>query len=338
MTTHGLGRQPYFPLVKAKLALTPSPPKRERAHPAMNLVAAAMTAALLVLLMGGCGGQSGAAAARNAQRSAAAARHVSSAPVVEAPGQPDATWKPVTTLGGQVAGWIAQRSGVTLLRFDQRLVHLALHAGSTDPGGQGWTYGDHIGTSEIHRVVAAFNGGFKLDYGSVGFVANGRVAVSLKAGLGSIVIYQNGTTQIGAWHEGVPTPGLAVVSVLQNLHLMVDHGVAAPTVETCVRACWGATLGGGSEVARSALGITGDGQLVWAAGEHLSPAMIAQALVGASVVRAVELDINPEWIAGYLYVHHRGGPTGMPVVPGQSGIPGRLLTPYERDFFTILAK
>jgi hypothetical protein len=54
-------------------------------------------------------------------------------------------------------------------------------------------------------------------------------------------------------------------------------------------------------------------------------------------VRAVELDINPEWIAGYLYVHHRAGPTAVPVVPGQLGIPGRFLAPYGRDFFTILA-
>jgi hypothetical protein len=128
-----------------------------------------------------------------------------------------------------------------------------------------------------------------------------------------------------------------LASVLQNLHLLVDRGVAAPTVENCILRCWGKTLGGGSEVARSALGITDNGQLVWAAGEHLSPAMIAQALIDAGVLRAVELDINPEWIAGYLYIHHGGGPTAAPVVPGQLGIPGRLLAPYSRDFFTILA-
>jgi hypothetical protein len=226
---------------------------------------------------------------------------------------------------------------VTLLRFDQRVVHLALHAGSGEPGDQGWTYRDRIGASEIHRVLAAFNGGFKLSYGSVGFMANGRVGVPLKAGLGSIVSYRNGMTDIGAWQQGVPARGLEVASVLQNLHLLVDRGVASPTVKNCIRDCWGATLGGGSEVARSALGTTAEGQLVWAAGEHLSSAMIAQALVGAGVVRAVELDINPEWVAGYLYIHHAGGPTAMPVVPGQFGIPGRFLAPYSRDFFTVLA-
>jgi hypothetical protein len=311
--------------------------------PPVSTVATVLAAAM----MGGCGSQSSAAQngddgqasvlRHGGRASVAALTNVSSAPVVNGLSRPGPTWKPVATIGGQPAAWIAQRSGVTLLRFDQRLVHLALHAGSNEPGGQGWTYGDHIGASEIHRVVAAFNGGFKLSNGSVGFMADGRVAVPLAVGLGSIVTYQNGTTAIGAWQEGVPAGGLKVASVLQNLHLLVDRGVVAPTVENCIRACWGATLGGGSEVPRSALGIRSDGQLVWAAGERLSPGMIARALVGAGVVRAVELDINPEWVAGYLYVHRGSGPTAVAVLPGQFGIPGRYLLPHGRDFFTILA-
>ena len=290
-----------------------------------------------VMVAAGCGSQSNAAPANNGHPSRTAARRVSSALLVKEPGQPGPVWTPVASIGAQPAAWIALRSGVTLLRFDQRLVHLALHAGSGEPAGQAWTYGDHIGASETHRVLAAFNGGFKLSYGPVGFLADGRAAVALTAGLGSIVTYSNGTTDIGAWQEGVPASGLRVASVLQNLHLLVEHGVAAPTVHNCIEGCWGGTLGGGPYVARSALGITSEGQLVWAAGESLSPSMIAQALIGAGVVRAVELDINPEWIAGYLYGHHGGVPSAVPVVPGQLGIPGRFLAPYSRDFFTILA-
>jgi hypothetical protein len=56
------------------------------------------------------------------------------------------------------------------------------------------------------------------------------------------------------------------------------------------------------------------------------------------VQRAVELDINPDWVAGYLYVHGGSEPRAEPVVPGQLGISGRLLTPYTRDFFTLLAR
>ena len=301
----------------------------------MKLASVSMIAILLSAVMAsGCGSQSNAAQKAS---TAAVGRRISRAPLVTRPSRPGPVWTPVASIGAQPAAWVALRSGVTLLRFDQRLVHLALHAGSGEPGGQAWTYGDRIGESEIHRVLAAFNGGFKLSYGPVGFQADGRAAVPLAVGLGSIVTYRNGTTDIGAWQQGVPASGLRVASVLQNLHLLVDRGVPAPTVQNCILRCWGATLGGGSEVARSALGITGDGQLVWGAGEHLSPAQLAQALVDAGVVRAVELDINPEWIAGYLYIHHPGGPSAVPVVPGQLGIPGRLLAPYSRVFFTILA-
>jgi len=300
----------------------------------LKLAAVSIVAMLLAVAVGGCAGQSNAAPKKGDGHTPAP---VSSALLVTEPAQPESTWKPVASIAGRPAAWIALRSGVTLLRFDQRLVHLTLHAGSGEPRGQGWTYGDHIGASEIHRVLAAFNGGFKFSYGSVGFVADGRAAVALTAGLGSIVTYRNGTTDIGAWQEGVPAREPGVVSVLQNLHLLVEHGVAAPTVHDCIEGCWGGTLGGGPYVARSALGITSEAQLVWAAGESLSPSMIAQALVGAGVVRAVELDINPEWVAGYLYIHHRGVPSAVPVVPGQLGIPGRFLAPYSRDFFTILA-
>jgi hypothetical protein len=309
-------------------------------------VHAATAALVLSLAGGGCASQSSAPTPKPHARTpavhapiapAAAVKHVSSAPLVTAPGAPARGWAPVAMIAGRAGAWIAQRAGVTLLRFDQSLVHLALHAGSGEPGGGGWSYGDQIGPREVHRVVAGFNGGFKLSYGSVGFMSGGRIGAPLKAGLASIVTYKDGTTQIGAWRNGVPARGHPIGSVLQNQRLLVDHGEPASTLESCVQTCWGSTLGGGTEVPRSALGITSNAQLVWAAGESLSPLAIAKGLSNAGVQRAVELDINPAWVAGYLYMHRREGPTAVPVVPGQVGIPGQLLAPYSRDFFTILA-
>jgi len=124
---------------------------------------------------------------------------------------------------------------------------------------------------------------------------------------------------------------------LQNQRLLVDHGVAPASVSNCILACWGGTIGLRTVVARSGLGITASGQLVWAAGEQLSPAHLAAALISAGAVRAIELDINPDWVAGYLYVHRQGGPSPVPVVPGQLGISGKLLEPYGRDFLTVIA-
>ena len=223
------------------------------------------------------------------------------------------------------------------MRFDQGFMHLTLHAGSSDGGVTGWTYGDRITPREIHLLIAAVNGGFKLTYPNVGFSAGGHIAVPLKAGLASIVTYTDGTTDIGAWRTGVPSASKTVFSVLQNQRPLVDRGVAAASVSNCIIACWGETIGSRTAVARSGLGITANGQLVWAAGEQLLPAELAGALITAGAVRAIELDINPDWVAGYLYVHHRGGPSPVPIIPGQLGIAGKLLEPDSRDFLAFVA-
>lgn len=243
---------------------------------------------------------------------------------------------PAVSWHGHSPVWIARSaSGVALLSFDQRFVQLRLHSGTVDAGTAGWRFGPAVLGTERYRLVAAFNGGFRLDVGAGGFESYGRVGAALATGLGSVVTYTNGRTDIGAWHDGVPRPGLRVASVRQNLTLLIDRGTAASTID-CL-SCWGATLGGVSDPARSALGITATGRLVWAGGEHLTPGDLADALLSAGVVRAVELDINPEWVAGYLYQHHGAvGPlAAVPVVPGQNGVPGYFLEPWSRDFFTI---
>jgi hypothetical protein len=214
----------------------------------------------------GNGRPSGSASATPSPAAPAPAVRRPVGPAVTVPRQAGSGWSVAATVSGQPAAWIAQRDGVTLMRFDQGLLRLDLHAGSAEPAGGGWSYGSEISRREIHRLVAAFNGGFRLSYGSVGFMAGGRVAVPLTSGLGSIVTYQDGGTEIGAWREGVPARGRRVASVLQDLSLLVDRSAAAGTVESCAIGCWGSTLGGVVDVARSALGIAGDGRLLWAAG------------------------------------------------------------------------
>ena len=246
---------------------------------------------------------------------------------------------PAVSWRGQTAVWISRSpSGVALLSFDQHLVELRLHSGTVDAGGSGWRFGPAVLGAELGRLVAAFNGGFKFSTGAGGFESYGRLGVPLGNGLGSIVTYTDGRTDIGSWNQGLPSVGKPVASVRQNLTLLINSGTATASLD-CV-SCWGATLGGVSDPARSGLGITPDGRLVWAGGEHLTPSGLAAALLGAGVVRAVELDINPEWVAGYLYGHRGGvGPLApLPVVPGQNGVPGYFLAPYSRDFFTVEAR
>jgi hypothetical protein len=246
---------------------------------------------------------------------------------------------PVVTWHGQTAAEISRLpSGIALLSFNQDLLELRLHSGTLYAGATGWRFGPAIAGREAHHLAAAFNGGFKFETSSGGFMSYGRVAVPLRAGLGSIVTYTDGRTDIGSWNGEVPAHGAAVASVRQNLPLLIDNGVAAATVD-CVT-CWGATLGGVIDPARSALGITADGRLLWTGGAHLTVSQLADALLGAGAVRAVQLDINPAWVAGFLYGHRGGkGPLApVAVVPGQAGVPGAFLSPWSRDFFTVVAR
>ncbi|HEY0516853.1 MAG TPA: hypothetical protein VGD00_07005 [Solirubrobacteraceae bacterium] len=297
----------------------------------------------------GAGTAAGQAARSTGSSGAAAAGATATAPLAPPPPppppalavaparEPGNAWQPVARVHGHVAAWQSQRGGAALLRFDQRYVRLDLHAGEGEPEGS-WRYGGRIESAEIHHVIAAFNGGFKFSTGAAGWMQAGRVAEPLRAGRGSIVTYRDGTSEIGAWRASVPAANRPVYSVLQNLALLVDRGAPAATVESCIQSCWGATLGGGDSVARSGIGERADGQLVWAAGEQLTPAALARALADAGARWAVELDINPEWVAGYLYAHSGEGPRAVPVVPGQNGIAGQFLQPYTRDFFAVVAR
>jgi hypothetical protein len=256
-------------------------------------------------------------------------------------------WTPAVAVRGQTAVWVSRVKAyheggftITLLRFDQRLVTLALHAGGSQPGGSGWKYGDAIGTRERRVVVAAFNSAFQEGYGAGGFEEGGRVGWPLRSGRASVVIYRDGVADIGRWQETVPVRGRPLEAVRQNLSLLISGGRIASTVDRCIKVCWGDPLGEQPIVARSALGITPGGDLVWAGGHNLSVRALAEALASKGVVRAMELDINPRWVAGYIYLAARGRgiPRPIPLVPGQTGIPGQFLAPYFRDFFTVVTR
>jgi hypothetical protein len=310
---------------------------------------------LLGLAVAGCGGgssRSHSTAAKRTHRHPAptstvaqqpASRLITILPAARLRGLFD--WVPAALVRGQPAIWIsrvpAYHDGpytVTLLRLDQLLVTLRLHAGASEPGGSGWRYGPVIGAGEKPSLVAAFNSAFRESYGAGGFEAYGRVGWALRRGKASVVIYRNGTADIGRWQQGVPAPGRPVAAVRQNLGLLIDGGQIPGSVDTCIKRCWGDPLHEQPIVARSGLGVTADGQLVWAAGHNLSVRALAQALAAKGVVRAMELDINPAWVAGYLFAHSPSpAPTvaPIPLVPGQTPISGPYLHPYFRDFFTV---
>jgi hypothetical protein len=229
---------------------------------------------------------------------------------------------------------LADGAVVTVATFHGPVTYV-LHDGSEDPGMAAGRVkaGPVVAGAERTRLLAAFNGGFKLSAGAGGYEQEGHLAATLQRGLASLVIDRSGQARIGVWGHGVPAPGEAVYSVRQNLTPLVLHG--KPTAAAAESWLWGATLGGGVDVARSAVGQDAAGELEFAGSMSASPADVAVALARAGARIAMELDINPEWVQ--LDVASRPGGPLRAAVPGQNRPADQILVGWARDFITVLA-
>src|SRR5215469_11596330 len=213
-------------------------------------------------------------------------------------------------------------------------VRYVLHDGSGDPGPvAGLRAGPAVTGAERSQLLAAFNGGFRLAAGVGGYMQEGRVLSPLRPGLASLVIDRSGQARIGVWDRGVPVPGEAVYSVRQNLPPLVLHG--RPTAAAADWGLWGATLGGGAYVARSAVGQDAAGDLIYAASMSAVPADLASVLASRGARIAMELDINPAWVQ--LDVARRPGGPLTAGIPGQDRPADQYLVGWSRDFFTVVA-
>jgi hypothetical protein len=214
-------------------------------------------------------------------------------------------------------------------------VRYVLHTGSADPGVSSSLVaaGPAVGGTERQHLLAAFNGGFKLAVGAGGYEQEGHVISPLLTGYASLIIDRSGRARIAAWGYGAPAPGEAVYSVRQNLRLLVEHGQPTPAAADWY--AWGATLGGGEYVARSALGEDASGDLLYAGSMSASPEDLAQALADHGARIGMELDINPEWVQ--LDVASRPGRPLTAKVPGQYRPADQYLLGWSRDFITVLA-
>jgi Phosphodiester glycosidase len=184
--------------------------------------------------------------------------------------------------------------------MNMRVLAATLHNGTSVPGGGPWRAGSTISPSDSGRVVAAFNGGFRLDASRGGYVTEGHTVRPLVNGRVSLVITTDGHVDVGMWGRD-DTPGSTVASVRQNLDLLVDHGQLVAGLSDANSHQWGATLGNRIYTWRSGVGVDANHNLIYVAGPGLNVATLAAVLQHAGCIRAMELDINPEWVSLMTY-------------------------------------
>jgi hypothetical protein len=215
--------------------------------------------------------------------------------------------------------------------FDHTRTSVAWYPGRYEPPNAPVRGPMSVPPGQRWRLLSTFNGGFIYSDGNNGSSINGRQYEPLTAGLATLVAYRNGRVDVKTWHGG-PVAGPQVAFARQSLPLIIDHGRLNPALNDSSQ--WGFTLGNAVRVWRTGAGIDRHGNLIYAAADYQTVVSLARILQRAGAVRAMQLDINPEWPTLITY-SHRGGLDPVRVVPNYQQPATRYLVPDDRDFFAV---
>jgi hypothetical protein len=236
----------------------------------------------------------------------------------------------VTTFRPNPAEYPRLVAGVAWINTSRTTV--SLYAGREEPAVELPTRGPlEVPRALRHRLLAAFNSGFKLADAGGGWAQNGHAYAPMREGQATFVRYADGHCDVTAWHGG-PSVGANVVFARQNLPLIVEGGRPNPHLSDGPE--WGATLGNAVQVWRSGLGVDRHGNLLYAAAPDQTVGSLAAILIHAGAVRAMELDINTYWVTFNAYAEP-GGREPSKLLEGMDRPAERYLSPDDRDFFAV---
>jgi hypothetical protein len=227
--------------------------------------------------------------------------------------------------------------------MDTKLLRATLYSGSIIPGGGPYKNTAPVQPSAATNLVAAFNAGFLMSNAEGGYYTDGKTVMPLRTGAASVVIDKNGSVTIGAWGKDVSMTS-DVVSVRQNLSLLVNNGKPVPGLNANDTTVWGFTLNNQVYVWRSGIGETANGALVYVGGPGLNITTLADLLARAGAVRAMELDINTDWVDFATFAPSTphglaGAANGRDLLSDMVGTPSRYFASWwARDFFTMSAR
>ncbi|HMK35608.1 MAG TPA: hypothetical protein VK463_11105 [Desulfomonilaceae bacterium] len=255
---------------------------------------------------------------------------------------------------------------VHMLVFDMKRLSMKLYIGSGEPGGSGETAS--IEPQYKSALLAVTNALWKQKHsGEAGAIFRGKVLKPLYPGMATVVVYRDDSVDILEWNEGIPTS--LVRDARQLRHLIVRDGKVVDTVqkggkpsdaeiglgfllseEQTPEQAWWNGFGGYAPApnygpdwfiaTRSAFGIRKDGNLVFAAGHHISTKDLAKAMVLAGCDRAIHGDANPHNVVANLYYLNDNGiiEKKAKLSPEQRDTLNRYDRSYTSDFFGFFLK
>lgn len=219
--------------------------------------------------------------------------------------------------------------------IDPHRVRIKLYPGREQPSVTLPSRGPmEVPPSERSKLLATFNSAFKLEDSKGGFALNGHAYAPMVNGQGTFVEYKGGKVNVIDWQHGAEVSS-NVVFARQNLPLIVKEGKPNPLLNDSAE--WGATLGNAVQVWRSGIGITKQGDLVYAQANYQTAGSLAQILIHAGAVRGMQLDINSYWVSFNSY-GRPGGLEPTKLLAETERPANRYLEPDDRDFFAVFEK
>jgi hypothetical protein len=229
----------------------------------------------------------------------------------------------------------------TIVQMDMSVMQMASVAGKQQPGGPVGKPGPGVIPKDIidsGNLIAAFDGGFQYKDGAYGMIVADTTYLPLKNDLGTLVGYKDGTMKI-IDYTGQPL-GDNVAFVRQNCPILIDNGDVS-AADPRNKKLWGRLAAGTVDIYtwRSGVGLTKEGNLLFAVGNNLTPTTLAQSLKSAGAVSAIQLDINPIWVRFNIFEPLGGGKYNSTTLTKDLRDGSKeYLNGYAKDFFYIYKK
>jgi hypothetical protein len=228
---------------------------------------------------------------------------------------------------------------VTLVQMDMGKMKLGVVAGTKQPGGPIGNPGTGVIPEEIIKsgtLIAAFDGGFQYRDGDYGMIIGDKTYVPLKIDVGTLVGYNDGSLEI-INYTGQDL-GKDVAFMRQNCPILVENGRIFAANEKNKK-LWGRTFNSDIYTWRSGIGLTKDGDLIYAVGNNLSPLTLSEALKMGGAENAIQLDINPFWVRFNIFEPNTsGGYKSVTLTKDLKDGSKDYLGGYSKDFFYVYKK
>jgi hypothetical protein len=239
--------------------------------------------------------------------------------------------------GGAPYVYVAQTDGgrIGLLWMDSSRLRFRYVPGYDVPEVGPTLTADTQPATWVPRMVAAFNGGFRLADAVGGYFYGGRLVRPMLAGRAAFEISADGRLEVGIWGQGLALRPDTVV-IRQNLPPLVS-GYRSQASAADSPDAWGRANGGLPRANRSALGQCADGALVFAYGSELSAVDMAKAMTAIHVRTAVMLDMNKSWPSAFVYRHAGGHVVGQRILRSIWRDPTIYLHRFSKDFVVAMA-